>query len=182
MFRRSLKTIRILQVRSKHCKVNFLVSDHQVCLTKFLFVVDRLTNHSIILQPFSTVYFDTSSHNGIKLLNTLSGVRCISVNRSVILNDNKKGTTSQPIDTTKPKINIDDLHPVEDLVNAPLELKEKSLEINTNKGKLVVTTSTTGTELKNVVFEVKSDKKPTETAKPDDVDDAAKKARVRCIS
>lgn len=73
----------------------------------------------------------------------------------------------------------EDNHPVEDLVNAPTELKKKSLEINTNKGKLVVTTSSDGSELKNVVLEVKPDKKETDSAKSDDVDEAKKINRVR---
>lgn len=72
----------------------------------------------------------------------------------------------------------EDNHPVEDLVNAPTELKKKSLEINTNKGKLVVTTSSDGSELKNVVLEVKPDKKETDSAKSDDVDEAKKINRV----
>lgn len=97
----------------------------------------------------------------------------------MLFSDNKKNTTVE-VENIKHKLNVDD-HPVEDLVNAPSELKEKSLEINTNKGKLVVTTSSAGTELKNVVLEVKSDKKEPETIKADDVDDPSKKVRVKCI-
>lgn len=73
-----------------------------------------------------------------------------------------------------------DDRPVEDLVNEPTELKEKSLEINTNKGKLVVTTSTDGKELKNVVLEVKPDKNDVE--KVDDAEDPSKKVRVSSFS
>lgn len=75
--------------------------------------------------------------------------------------------------------------PVEDLVNAP-KLNKKSLEIKTNKGKLVVTTTTDGTQLHNVVLEKKTDKPQslpkTETLKPsavDNVDEESKKSRVR---
>lgn len=98
----------------------------------------------------------------------------------MVFNDNKKNSSAGKIvEVTKVDLNID--QPVEDLVNAPSDLKEKSLEINTNKGKLVVTTSVQGTELTNVVLEKKSDKKETETTKTDDVDDPAKKARVSAI-
>lgn len=65
-------------------------------------------------------------------------------------------------------------------MNEPAEFREKSLEINTNKGKLIVTTSTDGSELKNVVLEVKTDKKEPDGAKVDDVDDPSKKVRVSC--
>ncbi|KAG4069823.1 hypothetical protein HA402_006838 [Bradysia odoriphaga] len=97
----------------------------------------------------------------------------ISTNRSFLLKDNKSESSNNPTVTTSVKTSQEDDHPVEDLVNAPTNLKHNSLEINTNKGKLVVTTSTTGTELKNVVLEVKPDKNA------DDVDDPAKKVRVR---
>lgn len=100
----------------------------------------------------------------------------------MVFNDNKKLPSINPLTVDKTKVinaSPEDDHPVEDLVNAPTELKEKSLEINTNKGKLVVTTSSDGTELKNVVLEVKPDKKdPDSTAKSDDLDDPAKKVRV----
>lgn len=97
----------------------------------------------------------------------------------MVFNDNKKpSATTNPADKLKVNESPEDDHPVEDLVNAPTDLKEKSLEINTNKGKLVVTTSSDGTELKNVVLEVKPDKKETDGVKSDDVDDPSKKVRV----
>lgn len=48
-----------------------------------------------------------------------------------------------------------DDQPVEDLVNAPSVSAIQTLEVNTNKGKLVVTATTDGTELQSVVLEKK---------------------------
>lgn len=137
----------------------------------------KLIKNRLSLTVQRTFSFDSSSHKGIKLIKNLSGSRCISANKSLVFGDNKKIPSS-----TNDKIiaSPQDDHPVEDLVNAPTV--PKTLEINTNKGKLVVTTSSTGTELKNVVLEVKPiDKKETESAKSDDVDDPAKKIRVSCF-
>lgn len=132
-------------------------------------------------QRFSTFSFDSSSssRNGIKLLNKLSNSRCISTNKSLVFSDNKKTPSNNSTD--KIGASPHDDHPVEDLVNEPTEKKEKSLEINTNKGKLVVTTSSDGTELHNLVIEVKLDKKETDGVKSDDVDDPAKKVRVSIL-
>ncbi|XP_037025097.1 zinc transporter 9-like isoform X3 [Bradysia coprophila] len=157
MFRRTDKIVRILHVRSQHCKINFFQRNHQ-----------RFSTFSV-----------QSSHNANKLNNHLYSCRSISTNRSFLLKDNKNALSNNPTATTPVKTSPEDDHPVEDLVNAPTDLKLSSLEINTNKGKLVVTTSTTGTELKNVVLEVKPDKKEIDSAKADDVDDPAKKVRRR---
>lgn len=114
------------------------------------------------------------------MINNLYGSRCISANRSLLFNDNNNNKTSpnNPADKTKVNASPQDNRPVEDLVNEPTELKEKSLEINTNKGKLVVTTSSDGKELKNVVLEVKADSNEAEGVKSDDVEDPAIKVRV----
>lgn len=50
-----------------------------------------------------------------------------------------------------------DDQPVEDLVNAPpsVSVATQTLELNTNKGKLVVTATTDGTQLQSVVLEKK---------------------------
>ncbi|KAJ6645689.1 Zinc transporter 9 [Pseudolycoriella hygida] len=159
MLRNSLKAARLLQFRGPYCKSNC----RQWNLQK---------------APFS---LDSASYNGTKLMNRLFGCRSISANQSFHFSDNKKVPPDNPKDLDNAKVTSlpQDDHPVEDLVNAPSVLKEKSLEINTNKGKLVVTTSSDGTELKNVVLEVKPDKKETETVKPDEIDDPSKKVRRR---
>lgn len=149
-----------------------------ICFCCFLHNQWQIT---ISLQRFSTVSVNPFSRNANKLIDNAYGCRSISANRSFLLKDNQNTSSINPTNTAPVKNLPEDDHPVEDLVNAPTELKQNSLEINTNKGKLVVTTSTDGTELKNVVLEVKTDKKETDSAKSDDVDDPAKKIRVRRI-
>lgn len=83
---------------------------------------------------------------------------------------------------------VEDHHPVEDLVNDTTTGKDqppsetitvKSTELDTPKGRLVVTTTSEGTDLKQVVFE-KSDgsASPQKPANQVDIDKAEKICRV----
>lgn len=180
MFRHTDKIVRILHVRShQQCKINFFQRNHQVWHHQFayLFVVFHKNRQQITISLQRSFSVNSCTRNQNKLINNLYGCRNISNNRSFLFKDNKS-----PTEPTTVKNLPEDDHPVEDLVNAPIDLKQSSLEINTNKGKLVVTTSTSGTELKNVVLEVKPDKKETDGSKAEDLDDAAKKVRVSRIS
>lgn len=98
----------------------------------------------------------------------------------------KIGGSSKDLNNVNNQTGPEEDLPVEDLVNAP-KLNKKSLEIKTNKGKLVVTTTTDGTKLHNVILEKKTDKPQSlpKTAEAlmssaaDNVDEESKKSRVR---